>query len=176
MTDDQSAMVQRDRISDQLRGYSGDYFDIAHQLASWMGLHSTDALAFIHILTAEDKGTPLSPAKLGEIISLTSGATTTLVNRLENRGCVMRTREHPDGRVVTLRSVPAMHEKADAFFAPLAERVDAVFERYPPDVLALFEHFLVDLRAALHDFLATEAEPAPQGDPATAARPGSPES
>jgi DNA-binding MarR family transcriptional regulator len=152
----------RDGVSDQLRGYVGDYLDVAHQLARWMGLHSTDAAAFIHILYAEDNGSPLSPARLGELISLTSGATTTLINRLEERGCVARTREHSDRRVVTLRSVPAMHQQAAAFFDPLAERVTAVFDRYPEDMLAQFEGFLTDLRQAVREFALS--------DPANSAR------
>ena len=156
---------RRDRISDQLRAYAGGYAEISHHLARWMGLHSTDAIALTEILAAEDKDEPLSPARLAERISLTSGATTTLINRLEGRGCLERTREQTDRRIVTLRSVPAMHDAAEAFFEPLKNRVEAVYDRYSDDELAQFEKFILDLRGAVDEFCQTDVASAEFPEP-----------
>ncbi|MFB7370702.1 MarR family winged helix-turn-helix transcriptional regulator [Streptomyces sp. NPDC056222] len=148
--------VQRDRIMDRLRGFSANYTEFTRRFATWLGLHSTDAAALAEILYAEDKGSPLSPARLSERISLSSGATTILLNRLELAGHVVRTREHTDGRVVTLRSSPAIRPRAVEFFGPYAERMAAEMAQYTPDQLRQFENFVEHLRGTMDSLLANE--------------------
>lgn len=87
----------------------------------------------MEITAAEEKGTPLSPARLGERISLTSGATTALLNRLEKAGHIVRTRENADRRVVTLHSSAHVQDLADEFFGPLAVRLDAMMRSTRPN-------------------------------------------
>ena len=116
---------------DEFRAYGGTFTEFSHRFASWLGLHSTDATALMEITAAEEKGTPLSPARLGERISLTSGATTALLNRLEKAGHIVRTRENADRRVVTLHSSAHVQDLADEFFGPLAVRLDAMMAKYP---------------------------------------------
>lgn len=65
---------------------------------------------------AEQRGEPLSPDRLSERVSLSSGATTTLITRRERAHHVVRTREHSDRRVVTLHAA----ELAGEYFSPLA--------------------------------------------------------
>ena len=55
---------QRARLMESLRAYAADYTDLTHHLAKWLGVHPADAAGFAEILYAEDKGTPLSPARL----------------------------------------------------------------------------------------------------------------
>jgi len=105
--------VERERLMDEFRAYGGTFTEFSHRFASWLGLHSTDATALMEITAAEEKGTPLSPARLGERISLTSGATTALLNRLEKAGHIVRTRENADRRVVTLHSSAHVQDLAD---------------------------------------------------------------
>lgn len=69
----------------------------------------------MEILAAEGRGQPLTPARLAARIALTPGATSTLLNRLEDAGHVVRTREHTDRRIVILHSTRTVHETADAF-------------------------------------------------------------
>jgi MarR family transcriptional regulator, organic hydroperoxide resistance regulator len=137
------------RVMEKLRAYAADYTELTHHLAKWLGVHSADAAAFAEILYAEDKGAPLTPARLARRITLTSGATSSLLNRLEAAELLIRTREAADRRVVTLRSVPAVSAQAGDFFAPLAERVDELMGQTPPGVLAEFELFLT----RLHDIM-----------------------
>lgn len=66
----------------------------------------------VEILAAEERGLPLTPARLAERIALTTGATSTLLNRLETSGHIVRTREHSDRRVVTLHVTPSSHQLA----------------------------------------------------------------
>ncbi|MFV6026670.1 MarR family winged helix-turn-helix transcriptional regulator [Streptomyces sp. NPDC056264] len=150
---------QRERLMESLRIYGGHYAELSRRFASWLGLHSTDATAVLEIAAAEERGTPLSPARLSERISLSTGATTALLNRLEAAGHITRAREHSDRRIVTLRSGGHIQEQADEFFGPLAHRLDAAMSHYPPRLLEQFEAFIVDLNATMTSHLA-------QGDPA----------
>ncbi|MFG2586794.1 MarR family winged helix-turn-helix transcriptional regulator [Streptomyces sp. NPDC048438] len=158
--------ARRERLMEGLRIYGGHYAELSRRFAAWLGLHSTDATAVLEIAAAEERGTPLSPARLSERISLSTGATTALLNRLEAAGHVTRTREHSDRRVVTLRSGPHIQERADEFFGPLARRLDTTMSRYPPELLARFESFVTDLNSTMDAHLAERSPttPRPPGD------------
>ncbi|MDX6743970.1 MarR family winged helix-turn-helix transcriptional regulator [Actinocorallia sp. A-T 12471] len=145
-----------------LRGYGATYREFSRRFAAWLGLHSTDAEALIEILGAEERGTPLSPARLSERIALSSGATTALLNRLEQAGHVVRTREHTDRRIVTLRGSGRVQHLADEFFGPLSDRVDAVMSAYPPTLLTQVETLITDLRTAMDAQLAAPPPTPPQ--------------
>ncbi|MFD8205800.1 MarR family winged helix-turn-helix transcriptional regulator [Streptomyces sp. NPDC059695] len=153
---------------ESLRVYGGHYAELGRRFAAWLGLHSTDATAVLEIAAAEERGMPLSPARLSERISLSTGATTALLNRLEAAGHITRTREHSDRRVVTLRGGPHIQERADEFFGPLAGRLDAAMSPYPSQLLERFEQFMTDLNTAMDAHLAGQ-------DPVAPHAPGVPE-
>ncbi|MFC4330314.1 MarR family winged helix-turn-helix transcriptional regulator [Streptomyces andamanensis] len=146
--------ARRERLMEELRIYGGHHAELGRRFAARLGLHSTDATALLEIAAAEERGTPLSPARLSERIALSTGATTALLNRLEAAGHITRTREHTDRRVVTLRGGDRVQQRADDFFGPLARRMDAAMAHYPPELLARFESFLSDLNATMDAHLA----------------------
>lgn len=140
---------QRERVMEGLRLYGSSFNRFSRRFAQWTGLHATDAEALMEIVYAEESGNPLSPSRLAELVQLTSGATTSLVNRLESAGHVVRTREHADRRTVTLRSGENVHDMADEFFGPLGERLDEMMSAYPPELLEQFESFLGELHRTM---------------------------
>ena len=146
--------AQRFRLMEELRGYGANFTELSRRFAAWLALHSTDASALLEISAAEDRGDPLSPARLGQRISLSSGATTALLNRLEQAGYVTRTREHADRRIVTLHSSAQVREFADDFFAPVNERQDTVLAQYPPELLHQLETVLAQLCSTMDAQLA----------------------
>ncbi|MFF1869837.1 MarR family transcriptional regulator [Streptomyces sp. CB03911] len=148
--------AQRERLIEGLRIYGGHYAELGRRFAAWLGLHSTDATAVLEIAAAEERGAPLSPARLSERIALSTGATTALLNRLEAAGHITRSREHPDRRIVTLRSGAHIQARADEFFGPLAHRLDSAMAGYPPELLQRFEAFVADLNATLEGHLAEQ--------------------
>ncbi|CAN3978476.1 Transcriptional regulator, MarR family [Kitasatospora purpeofusca] len=154
--------ARRERLMEGLRIYGGHYAELSRRFAAWLGLHSTDAVAVLEIAAAEERGTPLSPARLSERIALSTGATTALLNRLEAAGHITRTREHSDRRIVTLRGGPHIQERADEFFGPLAGRLDAAMSPYPPQLLEQFERFMTDLNATMDAHLAAGDAPTAQ--------------
>ncbi len=139
--------THRDGVLDGLRAYGAISAEIGKRFAGSLGLHPTDASALIEILEAEERGTPLSPARLSERIGLTSGATSSLLNRLETNGHIERSRVHADRRIVTLHSTPGVRQVAGSFFDPLGERLATMMDSYPDDLLRRFESFLAELRA-----------------------------
>jgi MarR family transcriptional regulator, organic hydroperoxide resistance regulator len=155
MAESTPVAAQRVRLMEELRGYGATFTEFSRRFAAWLGLHYTDAVALLEISAAEERGDPLSPARLSERISLSSGATTALINRLEQADHVVRTREHSDRRVVTLHTTPHVGGLAGEYFGPMSARVDEMMARYSPDVLRQFERFVVDLRETMERELGT---------------------
>ncbi|WP_018511341.1 MarR family transcriptional regulator [Streptomyces sp. ScaeMP-e10] len=145
-----------DHLMDGLRAFGANYTEFTRRFATWLGLHTTDAAALVEILYAEDQGTPLSPARLSERVSLSSGATAILLKRLEQAGHIVRTRESTDRRVVTLRSSPDIRPRAEAFFGPYAERMAEAMSAYSPQEIQRFEDFIGRLRSTMDALLADE--------------------
>ncbi|WP_307813087.1 MarR family transcriptional regulator [Streptomyces sp. N35] len=148
------ATARRELLVEALRTYGGHYAELSRSFAAHLGLYATDATALLEIIAAEERGTPISPARLSKRILLSSGATTALLNRLEGAGHIVRSREHSDRRVVTLRSSNHIQERADEFFRPLAAPMDAIIGRYPPELLDQFRDLLGEMCAAMDTHLA----------------------
>ena len=146
-------LAHRIRMLDGLRAFGANYAEFTQRFAASLGVHSTDAAALVEIMYAEDRDVPLSPARLGERIGLTSGATTSLINRLEKAGHVTRTREHADRRIVTLHTSPEIRPPAIAFFATLGEHLDAMLVQYPDEQLHQIEGFLDHLKSTMANAL-----------------------
>ncbi|UJW32126.1 MarR family transcriptional regulator [Saccharothrix sp. AJ9571] len=153
-----SGLTPVDRMLDGLRGFGAHYTEFTRGFAAHLGLHSTDAAALVEILYAEDNGVPLSPARLSERISLSSGATTALLNRLERAGYIVRSREQSDRRIVTLRSSPEMSGPGREYFGPLAEHMGALLKKYSAAEVARFEQFLGDLQVTMDTVLSEQRE------------------
>ena len=144
---------QRDRILQALRVHGMAFREIGRDFGVRMGLHATDATALVEILEAQDRGTPLTQSGLSRRIGLTPGATSSLLNRLEEAGHVTRARDHADRRIVTLRAAPGVEAGIGRYFGPLVDRADALMRHYPPEVLAGIEQFLTEYGAMLTDHL-----------------------
>ncbi|WP_436536260.1 MarR family winged helix-turn-helix transcriptional regulator [Actinoplanes sp. HUAS TT8] len=156
MTDDSRA--QRDRILEALRNHGMAFGDLGRQFGTTVGLHVTDATALVEILNAQDRGAPLTPGELSQRIGLTAGATSSLLNRLESVGHVIRVRENADRRVVTLHADKDVDKMLDDFFAPLVQRMGAMMAAYPPEILREFERLLVEVSATMNTYLSEVAD------------------
>jgi DNA-binding MarR family transcriptional regulator len=151
---------QRDRILERLRTHGTTFGELGRRFGAEMGLHTTDATALVEILEAHDRGTPLTQSGLSHRIGLTGGATSSLLNRLEDAGLIQRVRTSTDRRVVTLHATEGVDARIAAFFDPLTRRVDAVVRRYPPETLAEFERFLDDYLDVMSGYVDDVSRPA----------------
>lgn len=155
MTDQHAPAQQRERVVQGLQAFASTRSELGRLFARSRHLHTTDAAAIVEILTAEERGRPLTPARLAERLALTTGATSTLLNRLEHAGHILRTREHSDRRLVTLHSTPTVHETATAFFDPLIQQLDAAMSDYSGTDLDLVEELVDRLRSTMTAYMDT---------------------
>lgn len=150
MTDSDAATPNRnERIINTFWAISSAQSDLGRAFARRMKMHPTDAAAIVEIIRAEDRGQPLTPARLAERIGLTSGATSILLNRLEEAGHVLRERGHADRRLVTLHSTPVVHQEGDEFFQALRVALDKAMDACSPRELAIVERFVDEFRTTI---------------------------
>ena len=141
------------RIVDALRRYGQDAARLGQAFATRNALLPADLRALVAIMQAERSGTPLTPGRLRDILRLSSGGTTVVVDRLERNGHVERSRDHPDHRVVHLRQTPTGTRTAESFFAPLASRTRGVIAEFTPQEQETIARFLERAAAELRDHL-----------------------
>lgn len=148
MNESRDSTDVRTRVLGDLLAFSANQSDRGRAFARHMKMRATDSAAIVEILRAEERGQPLTPARLGERIGMTSGATTILLNRLEDAGHVTRMRGHSDRRIVTLHSAEAVHAEATAFFEPERGRILELMDQYEAADLALIDRFTSSLAVA----------------------------
>ncbi|MFJ3380532.1 MarR family winged helix-turn-helix transcriptional regulator [Curtobacterium sp. NPDC090217] len=140
---------QRAQVIAALRTFGARDSELGRQFARSHDMHPTDAAAVVEILTAEQRGDTLTPARLAAKIGLTTGATSTLLRRLESAGHIVRSHDHDDRRRVSLRSTDTVHETATAFYAPLASAMDAALKRFSAADLDTAAEVIAALEAAI---------------------------
>jgi DNA-binding MarR family transcriptional regulator len=94
-----------------------------HRTAVGRILHLSDneVLAVLYLRRYET----LTPTALGRFLSLTSGGTTALIQRLERDGHLVRQPHPGDGRSTLLRLDEATARRVDEAGAPLADALEA---------------------------------------------------
>jgi DNA-binding MarR family transcriptional regulator len=142
-----------ERVIRSFTAFSATQKELAQVFARSVRMHTTDADAIVLIIEAEERGQPLTPARLAERVGLSPGATSILLGRLEQAGHVERTREGTDRRLVTLRSTTTINASADAFFEPLRQQLDQALGEFTTEQLALVTRAADNLRATMETYL-----------------------
>ncbi len=115
---------------------------IGHAFAHRHGVHGTDVEALIRVLVAGDGGRPLTAGELATELGLTTGAVTTLLDRLERAGHVRRERDDKDRRRVNLHYGDAGLALAQQFFTPLGALHRSATGDFSPEDLATVRRYL----------------------------------
>ena len=149
---------QRDRLLEALRAHGMAFAELGRHFGARMGLHTTDATALVEILSAEDRGAPLTQAGLSSRVGLTPGATSSLLNRLEKARHVTRVRDSADRRIVTLRATAGVEGMLDRFFGPLVARVDSMMEGYSAEELVHAERFITEFVMTMNAYIEEVAQ------------------
>ena len=113
----------------------------SHLVAAQAGLTATD-LEALDILALTG---PIPVGRLAELTGLSSGAVTSLVDRLEAAGCARREPDPDDRRRVVVRRLPLPDALARAIrppFAAVSRAMDDLFARYRDDDLTLILDFM----------------------------------
>jgi DNA-binding MarR family transcriptional regulator len=107
-------------------------------LGRMLGIADNEVLALAHLAR---HGT-LTPSALGRLLGLSSGGATTLVQRLERGGHVVRTMNPDDGRSSLLRLTAATAQAVSQALAPLVADIDRLASDLTPDERDAITRFL----------------------------------
>jgi len=90
---------------------------------------------------------PMTAGELAAHSGLTTGATTTLIDRLERSGFAARSRDTGDRRKVLIDLTSRVRSMADEFYGGMAERWDALARQFSDDDLTAIVSFLEAARS-----------------------------
>jgi DNA-binding MarR family transcriptional regulator len=136
-------------MNEALRSWHTAFSELGRQFAAHLGVHSSDAAALMQITAAEDRGAPLTQTQLAKRIGLTTPATSSLLNRLEDGGHIERHRSRADRRVVTLRSTRAMHDEVHRYFRVVGNDIDLAAAEYSDDTIDRLTSLITDMTKVL---------------------------
>ncbi|OUM97403.1 MAG: MarR family transcriptional regulator [Thermobacillus sp. ZCTH02-B1] len=110
-----------------------------HQAAArYLGLHITDHKC-LDIVLGMGRATA---GQLAELTGLTTGAITSVINRLEKAGFVRRTKDPRDLRIVYVEPIPDNLRPLADIFGPLGGAMSELFSRYGEGELRLILDYL----------------------------------
>ena len=132
---------ERERLIEQVvaalraDGSARDAFDQA--VADRLGINITD----LRCLDVLDQGRSTA-GEIATALGLTTGAVTTLLDRLERAGYVRRLRDAADRRRVNVELTPKSLELAAELYGPMAAEGHALLDGYDSRELELLRDFL----------------------------------
>ena len=113
-----------------------DRFDQA--VADALGLNRTD----LRCLDTIEREGPVPAGRLADATGLTSGAITTVLDRLERAGYAHRVHDQADRRRVLVELTPQTRERTYAFFEPHIALSERLYQRYNQYQLELLLEFV----------------------------------
>lgn len=149
-----AAKVDRDQLSEALnramRETSGLGVLHSQMIAERLGVNSTD-LECLDLIVMRG---PVTAGELARASSLTTGAITGVIDRLERAGFAAREPDPADRRKVRVRALPAIARSTGPLYQPMAEAMAAVLAGYDETQLAFALAFMTRLNAAAVEAMA----------------------
>ena len=129
-------------VAEELR-LSGVTNDIADQVvADYLGLNRTDT----RCLDIIERLDGVSAGRLASEAGLSTGAVTTVLDRLERAGYARRVQDPGDRRRVLVELTPAARRELQQLYAPLTDATMRQLEGYTTDEVSLVRDFMRDNR------------------------------
>ena len=113
-----------------------DRFDQA--VADALGMNRTD----LRCTDVLDREGPVTAGRLAEATGLTSGAITTVIDRLERAGFARRLADPADRRRVLVELTPEARERGRRFYGGHAQLAEQLYHRYSEEQLRLLLEFV----------------------------------
>ena len=114
----------------------------------------------------------ISPTALAVALGMSTGATSTVLDRLEAAGYARRELDPSHRRRTLVRQTPRAEELGEAIFAPVISGTLREAAAYPDAALASIAEFLSSHRALLTRYLDTVSPPVGNGNSRTSAGAG----
>lgn len=147
------SMVQKIATQLRLLQQSFDAFD--ETAAAHLKLNRTDLRCLDVILG----GGPLSAGQIATALKLSPAATTTVIDRLERAGYVLRTRDAANRRRVLVESTEAARKVEQEIYLPIGQAGRQALQHYDDDQLATILDFLQAARRVQEDQAARISTP-----------------
>ena len=141
-------VVRRDVVASMQR-LTTESQRVAQAFAGQQGLGHIDLEALLHVMQAEQRGDPVTSGRLGDLLGVTSGAATGVIDRLERAGHVHRSRDDADRRRVLVHYSEAARAVAGQFFGPLGRLSATVMDQFDATELRTVQRFLADMSVAM---------------------------
>jgi DNA-binding MarR family transcriptional regulator len=130
-------------------------------VAERLGLNRTDLLVLMLLYDAET----MTAGEIAQATSLTTGAVTAVIDRLERNGFAGRERNPADRRCVVVRLAPQRRRQIAEIFQPLLRRIAEVYSRRTDKELSTLLRFLETATPVLHRETAKLRPDAPAREP-----------
>lgn len=124
---------------------------VGQAAAAHIGINQTDLIC-LNVLFREG---PMSAGQLAGMVGLTSGATTTAIDRLERGGYVERRGDPADRRKVLVVASEQATQRAFALFDDLLDQIAQLAGTYSEEQLTLLLQLVADVRALLTGYAAS---------------------
>jgi len=140
---DKSELIQE--LNRQLRYTSATSVMFSQVVADKVGIHSTDNECLDFLLL----NGPSTAGQLSELTGLTTGAITTVIDRLEKAGYVKRERDKDDRRkVIVAPNTEKIYAELTPYIMPMGVAVDTLCQAFSADELAIILQFITQANAA----------------------------
>ena len=136
----------RQKLGDLVRGYSSAVLRHAAATAKRMSLEASELAALEHL---QDAG-PMTQKRLGERLSISPGAVTAMIDRLESRGYVERIPNPEDRRSSLVLITKAGLEESVRHLWPYIEDIKGIEEGFSDEERAVIARFLREATQATH--------------------------
>jgi DNA-binding MarR family transcriptional regulator len=136
MSSDREGLLQAVGQASRALQVSVDALDEA--VAGLLGINRTDLRCLDELLQVGEAG----PAWLAERLRLTTGSTTTLLDRLERAGYVTRSPDPKDRRKIVVRPTPLALRSAQEIYDPIATEGAQALGTFTADELGVVLRYL----------------------------------
>ena len=139
-------MSKGENLADLVREHSSAVMRYAAATAKRMGLEASELSALEHLQAAG----PMALERLGERLSMSPGAVTALVDRLESKGYAERIPNPKDRRSALVRETEAGLEESLEHLWPYIEEMRGIEERFSEEERAIVARALSAATEATH--------------------------
>jgi DNA-binding MarR family transcriptional regulator len=140
-----SSPPQRE-LANLVREYTSAVLRHAAATAKRMSLEASELAALEHLQATG----PMTQKRLGERLSISPGAVTAMIDRLESRGHVERTPNPEDRRSALVLITKAGLEESLRYLWPYIEDMKGVEEGFSEEERAVIERFLREATQVTH--------------------------